>query len=283
MLECVDFTYSKDTFNIVSCANCDFHFTNPRPDETAIGQYYDNPDYVSHTDTSRGLLFKVYGIVKSYTLGQKRRLLESLTNTKTVLDYGAGTGDFSNELSQNGWSVSAYEPDQKARQKLNGKNPDINLVAVISDLQNGSVSIVSLWHVLEHVHRLDETLEHFNRILSKDGHLIIAVPNHTSFDAGFYRESWAAHDVPRHLYHFNPATLKPLIEKFGFELQRMKPMWFDSFYVSLLSEQILGNDTFLSKPFGWSRAFIVGLISNLIALFDTKRCSSVIYIFRKTS
>ncbi|MBL4586608.1 MAG: class I SAM-dependent methyltransferase [Flavobacteriales bacterium] len=280
-LSCPDFTYSKNTFNISSCASCGLYFTNPRPDEKNIGKYYDNPDYVSHSDTSEGPLFKVYAIVKSRALKQKRALLESLTQDRTILEYGAGTGDFSTILAQNNWAVFAYEPDEKARQKIAKKSPQTKLVSNLDELANNSVSMVSLWHVLEHVHRLDETLTHFSRLLKSNGQLVIAVPNHTSFDASFYAENWAAYDVPRHLYHFNPETLKPLIEKFGFELLTVKPMWFDSFYVSLLSEQILGNDTFLRKPFGWVRAFIIGLISNLLTLFDTKKCSSVIYIFQK--
>jgi len=280
-INCIDFSYSKKLFSIQRCEGCELHFTDPRPNENAIGKYYNNPDYVSHTDTSEGLLFKVYGLVKSYTLKQKRKLLEGLTNDKTILDYGAGTGDFSTELVKHNWDVCAFEPDPNARKKISKKNVEVKLIESLSGLSDSSRSVISLWHVLEHVHKLDVTLEHFARILKPNGTLIIAVPNHTSFDAGFYKESWAAYDVPRHLYHFNPNTLKPLIEKFGFSLMKSKPMWFDSFYVSLLSEQILGNDTLIRKPFGWCRALIVGTLSNLIALLNTDKCSSIIYIFRK--
>jgi len=280
-LSCIDYTYSKDMFSIQCCSACGLLFTNPRPDEEAIGPYYDNPEYVSHTDTSKGLLFKLYSIVKSYSLKQKRKLLTGLTKQRTVLDYGAGTGDFSIELSNNGWAVSAYEPEPSAAARITEKTAEINLLNSLSDLGKNSVSVVTLWHVLEHVHRLEETLSHFNRVLQSSGHLIIAVPNHTSYDAEFYNGNWAAYDVPRHLYHFNPATLTPLIEKHGYILQEIKPMWFDSFYVSLLSEQISGTTGFLKSMFGWSRAFLIGLLSNVFALLDTKKCSSVIYIFKK--
>ncbi len=280
-LECIDFTYSKKAFTIVECLNCGLQFTNPRPKETDIGAYYDNPDYVSHTDTSEGLMFKVYGIVKSYALKQKRKLLERLASNRTILDFGAGSGDFSNELQQNGWFVNAFEPNESARIKIGRKNSEINLVSNLSSVDDQSVSIVSLWHVLEHVHRLDETLKHFERVLNKEGKLVIAVPNVECFDAKFYGANWAAYDVPRHLYHFSPKTIEPLLTRFGFRLKEIKPMWFDSIYVSLLSEEIANSFPFLKVPFSWLRALTVGTISNFYALMNTKKCSSLIYIFEK--
>lgn len=280
-LSCTDFTYSKQAFDIVSCKSCGLLLTNPRPDENGIGLFYDNPEYVSHTDTNEGLLFRLYGIVKSYTLGQKRKLLESISTDKSVLDYGAGSGDFSNELASNAWEVSSFEPDPNARQLIQKKNGSIELIDSLDSLKDKSKSIIALWHVLEHVHRLQETVQHFHRILTDDGKLIIAVPNHTSYDAEFYQQNWAAYDVPRHLYHFNPATIEILMKSQGFKLVGMKPMWFDSYYVSLLSEKNLSNGGVLKSLIGWGRAFIIGCISNLKTINSNKKCSSITYIFEK--
>lgn len=280
-LSCIDHTYSKSSFDIVSCSSCELHFTNPRPNENNIGSFYDSPDYVSHTDTNKGLLFRLYGIVKNYTLSQKRKLLERLSNEKTVLDYGAGSGDFSNELATSGWDVSSFEPDRNARKLIQEKNSSIELIDSLESVRDKSNSVIALWHVLEHVHRLQETIEHFNRILTDDGKLFIAVPNHTSYDAKFYADGWAAYDVPRHLYHFDPATIETMMNSQGFTLIDTKPMWFDSYYVSLLSEKNSSDKGFLKSITGWGRAFIIGSISNLIALNDTKKCSSVTYVFEK--
>ncbi len=281
-MSCKDFTYSQEWFETVACSSCGLLFTNPRPDENDIGKFYDNPEYVSHTDTQDGLLFRIYGIVKRFTLGQKRKLLERLTTKKTVLDYGAGSGDFSNELAANGWNVSAYEPDINARSLITGKNSSIQLVDRLTDLKDNSKSIIALWHVLEHVHTLQNTIKEFNRILSDDGKLIIAVPNHTSFDARFYQEDWAAYDVPRHLYHFNPSTIEVLMHSQGFKLVDMKPMWFDSYYVSLLSEKNKSKGGLVQSLIGWGRAFTIGLLSNIKSIGATKNCSSITYIFEKT-
>lgn len=280
-LECIDYTYSKKPFKIVGCATCNLQFTNPRPPLEAIGPYYNNPEYVSHTDTNKGLLFTLYGAVKNFTLTQKRKQLESYKTNKTILEYGAGSGDFAAELASHGWKVTAYEPDKNARQKIGDKNKEVTLIEELSIVEPTSKDIITLWHVLEHVHPLQETLDAFHRILTRDGYLIIAVPNHTSLDAQFYAENWAAYDVPRHLYHFNPASLEKLLKQKGFELIKKKPMWFDSIYVSLLSEKNSRSTSFVQSALGWLRASCVGFISNINALFSPEKCSSVTYVFKK--
>ena len=142
--------------------------------------------------------------------------------------------------------------------------------------------MITLWHVLEHVHDLHGYLQQFKKLLKKDGRLVIAVPNHTSFDASVYKEYWAAYDVPRHLYHFSPLSMKLLIDKNGMRIAELKPMWFDSFYVSFLSSRYK-NARSSDKPgrTNWFSASWNGFISNLAALFDKKKCSSVIYIISK--
>ena len=280
-LEATDYTYSKQGFSLVKCSSCTLVFTNPRPDEASIGKYYDNPDYVSHTDTKSGLLFTIYSLVKSRALREKRKLLENLTTGRTALDYGAGTGDFSAELANNGWSVTSYEPDSNAEAKITEKSNKISLSDSIHTLQKESYSCVTLWHVLEHVHKLKETLSTFNNLLERQGALIIAVPNYNSYDAAFYQENWAAYDVPRHLYHFDFESMKTLVENQGFILKEIKPMWFDSTYVSLLSEKNQNSNNGVQSVIGWLRASIIGLISNVLAIRDKKKCSSIIYIFEK--
>ncbi|MCF8257167.1 MAG: class I SAM-dependent methyltransferase [Flavobacteriales bacterium] len=281
-LECVDFSVSKRPFSIMECERCGLRFTNPRPSADAIGPYYNSPEYVSHNDTSEGLLFSLYQAVKAFTLKRKAKLLAKSTNGRTLLDYGAGTGDFAGSVAQQGWNVMAFEPDGSARQRIKEKYPNIQLQAGLNQIADASRAVITLWHVLEHVHTLQETMQHFQRILSKQGTLIIAVPNCNSYDAQHYREYWAAYDVPRHLYHFTPSDLEALMEKCGFLLVAKHPMWFDSYYVSLLSERYRDTSTgTLRNLIKWLKALSTGTISNLKAITDTDRCSSIIYILKK--
>ena len=131
-----------------------------------------------------------------------------------------------------------------------------------------------LWHVLEHIPRLKETVGKIKHWLKKDGEVLIAVPNHKSWDAKFYKENWAAYDVPRHLYHFDKNSMSLLLSQHNLEITKIKPMWFDAFYVSILSEKIKSGRKRLIK------GVIIGLLSNLYALFLNKEFSSQLFIVR---
>lgn len=272
-LTCKDYTVSQENFNIVSCNSCGFKFTNPRPDDAVLGDYYKAEEYISHTNTKKGLVNKLYHLVRSRTLKKKLDLVKSYVPRGTILDYGCGTGMFLETCKNAGWETFGMEPDDEARKIASKSNLNLfsdkgRINTYITDKQ---FDVITLWHVLEHVTDMEETLSFFKRRLTKKGILIIAVPNHVSFDARHYKEHWAAFDVPRHLHHFEKKTIKKLVEGSGFQLRETLPMKFDSYYVSLLSEKYKQGKTNMLK------AFLIGLRSNLSASHDTY--SSSIYVF----
>lgn len=274
-LVCKDYTVSQENFNIVSCKSCGFKFTNPRPEDSVIGNYYKAESYVSHSNTKKGIINKLYHLVRSYTLKKKVSMVNSYVSRGTILDYGCGTGMFLKSCKDNGWESFGMEPDDSARKiasehGLNVFSDKARIQTYISDKQ---FSAITLWHVLEHVTDMNETLSFFKSKLKKDGVLIIAVPNHVSYDAKSYKEHWAAYDVPRHIYHFDVKSMSSLLSNAGFKLVETKGMKFDSFYVSMLSEKYKTGSMNLIK------AFMVGLKSNLKAK-DSTMYSSSIYIFK---
>ena len=135
--------------------------------------------------------------------------------------------------------------------------------------------MITLWHVLEHVHDLKNYIGQIKKLLKEKGRLFVAVPNYQSLDAEVYKEFWAGYDVPRHLYHFTPNSMKHLMESEGLKIVELKPMWFDSFYVSLLSSKYKNGST------NWVGAIWTALRSNLQAMKDVNKCSSVIYVITK--
>ncbi len=273
--QCRDFSLTQDTFEIIECANCSLLITFPAPAKDAIAPYYNFPAYISHTDVKEGWMNKLYHAVRQKTLSQKTKWIQSLfTGHKgNLLDIGAGTGAFANAMVEKKWSVTALEPDASSRQRA-FDTYHINLLPIesLDELTPNSFDAITLWHVLEHVHDLNKYILAFSKLLKPNGRLIIAVPNYTSYDAHFYQQYWAAYDVPRHLYHFSPHAMKKLLQKFNMQIVFHKPMWFDSFYVSLLSEKYKK-----SGVLGVVRAFVVGHISNLKAYYNPKKASSVIY------
>lgn len=282
-----DYTVSGKKFPVWQCSNCLLRFTQDVPGIDTIGNYYKSEDYISHTNTSKGLINSLYQLVRKRTLKQKRKLVSKIAEKKQgqLLDVGSGTGAFVNEMKKNGWQVEGLEPDAGAREVAK-KNFDCELKNVddFFNLPPNAFDVITLWHVLEHVHNLQNYIRQLKNLLKHDGKLIIAVPNFTSYDASFYKEYWAAYDVPRHLYHFSPSSMKFLIEKNEMKISDYKPMWFDSFYVSLLSSKYKNarrHDPVGLGKTNWLSAIWVGSVSNLKALNNRKKCSSLIYVVEK--
>lgn len=280
-LVCKDHTVSHKEFQIKRCANCGFRFTSPRPNDEDLGQYYKAESYVSHSDTKKGLINTLYHWVRSYTLIKKLQLVMHYTGLKKgrILDYGAGTGAFLNTCKTNGWDGVGIEPDSDARRVMTEKfsiSSYTNWQAARTENVLHNFDAITAWHVLEHVPDIKETIQELRNALSEKGKLIVAVPNPDSFDAAYYKESWAAYDVPRHLWHFAPADIERLMKDQGLGLVKILPMVFDSFYVSMLSRKYQTGHS------GLVNAFLTGLRSNLKANKTGKEFSSQIYVFQKS-
>jgi len=278
-MKAVDYTVSKEEFEIFQCSNCHFKFTQNVPTQATIGSYYASEEYISHSDTKEGLTNKLYHMARSYMLDSKKALVEKHhSGDKILMDIGCGTGYFLDKMKSANWTTHGLETDPGARKFCKEK---FDLVVqdtdVLFETKAESISVVTMWHVLEHVHQLKDYINQIFKILKKDGTFIVAVPNCESVDAEKYEAHWAAWDVPRHLYHFTPSSMKLLMENAGFELVAKKLMPFDSFYVSMLSEKYKNGSGNLIG------GFATGLKSYLKATSDVDRCSSVIYVLRRSS
>lgn len=273
-----DHSHTGVKFIVSKCLDCGFHFTQDIPDTESIGPYYKSENYVSHSDTQKGAFYSVYHSVRNYMLKKKKKLVQSTTgiNTGKLLDIGTGTGYFPNIMNQSGWETEGIEQDEATRKyassKFKFKVHDTN---AFYKLKAESFDAITMWHVLEHVHDLDGYLKNINSILTPNGSFIVAVPNHTSFDQKYYKEYWAAWDIPIHLWHFNPITMRVLMMKYGFKVDHILPMPFDAIYVSMLSEQYKSG----SKLPG----LIKGLMFALKGKLNPNRCSSIIYVIKKVN
>ena len=267
-----DYSVSQETFDLYHDEELDMLITHPQPSLENLGKYYESVDYISHTDSKRSLFEKCYHFIKSIALKNKLSLVNSLQPSQgSILDIGAGTGDFLSVVKENGWITIGVEPSDKA--KAIAKNKGVAFVDQTSELENNSFDIITMWHVLEHVPNLDNQLKELKRLLKPNGNLIIAVPNFKSFDAKHYGNFWAAYDVPIHFWHFSKTAIKRLFAKEDMELVQVLPMKFDSFYVSLLSEKHkTGKMNFI-------KAFFIGLQSNWKAKKNFEY-SSHIYVLK---
>lgn len=278
LVEPKDHTVSKESFTVVECTNCQFRFTQDVPTEETIGPYYASESYISHSDTKKGLINRLYHFARNYMLNSKRNLLNKHIQgqEKKLLDIGAGTGYFLNTMKQSGWNVTGVEPDDQAR-AFSQKQFELDVYPLdnLYEFTPQSFSMISMWHVLEHVHRLDDTLKQIYQLLNDDGTLVIAVPNSDCLDAQKYKEFWAGWDVPRHLYHFTPISMERLMANHQFKIIEKKLMPFDPFYISMLSEK------YKNKGGGLVGGLITGLQSLIVSWSNTDKASSVIYVIKK--
>jgi 2-polyprenyl-3-methyl-5-hydroxy-6-metoxy-1,4-benzoquinol methylase len=277
-LTCKDYTVSNKKFDLLYDGKLDMLETFPQPKAEELSGYYESDEYISHTDSKETVVDKLYQIVKKHALSNKLKLINSFkTADKNLLDVGCGTGDFLLVCKNNGWKVTGVEPNAKAKiaaeNKLNGKSAS-EIYPEINQINNeAQFDVITLWHVLEHVPNLEAYISILKKLLKPDGILIVAVPNFKSYDANHYKQFWAAFDVPRHLWHFSKKSIHLLFEKHEMSIVKILPMWFDSFYVSLLSEKYKnGKGNFL-------KAFYIGFISNIKAI-GTKEHSSLIYLLK---
>lgn len=271
-----DYSVSKETFQLEMHPDFEILVTSPQPNSEKLPAYYKSEDYISHTDSKRNLFEKVYHAIRSIALKRKLKLINNYSNSKkTLLDIGCGTGDFLQTAQKDNWIISGIEPNPEARKIANQKtNQSIYNTNALQNFKSDSFDVITLWHVLEHLPDLQEQITLYKSLLKASGTLLIAVPNFKSYDAEYYQNFWAAYDVPRHLWHFSESGMKQLMEKHGFKIVETRPMIFDAYYVSLLSEKYkTGKMNFL-------KAIGIGFKSNWLAK-RSGAYSSLIYIIKK--
>jgi len=277
-----DKSVSQETFTIQQCAACGFQFTNPRPAAASIGRYYESDAYVSHNSAAQGLVNRVYKVARYFTVRRKVALITKLNGGRPgqLLDYGCGTGHFLARAKQAGWRVTGLEPNDRARHDAAARvGQPILDAADLTGLAPASFDLISLWHVLEHVHALEATLSELITKLKPGGRLLVAVPNAESLDAQHYRQNWASYDVPRHLYHFVPATMQRLLARHGLRVVQTLPLVLDAYYISMLSERHLAPE----RAGGPLAVLKAGYKSNQYAAQHGGQYSSVLYVAERAA
>ena len=276
-LACKDHTVSHETFLLEQCPHCGFVMTNPRPDKTDLPKYYHSEDYISHSDASRNIVDSLYKVARTFTLKWKYNLIQqhAVRKASSILDYGCGTGDFLLECKKQGMTIAGIEPSPSARQRAIQKT-SASITPVLTPRSN-TFDTITLWHVLEHVSDLHQTLTSLKAHLAENGTMFIALPNLQSRDAKTYKEHWAGYDVPRHLWHFSRDTMSALLKHHDLKLVNVVPMILDAFYVSMLSEKYRNGKYGIPAL---AKALVQGWKSNQAAK-TTGEFSSLIYIASK--
>jgi 2-polyprenyl-3-methyl-5-hydroxy-6-metoxy-1,4-benzoquinol methylase len=277
ILKCQDRLTHRGAFTVCVCTTCGFRFTNPYPSQADIHIFYESDDYVPISNTTKGLINKGYHIARRVMLRAKRSLVNRLTGRTSgrLLDIGCGTGEFAGIMHEAGWQVQGVEPFAAARASAAARfGVPVVDVSEQAGLPDHAYDVITLWHVLEHAHDLNRSMRELERLLAAGGTVLIGVPNHTCYDAGFYREMWAAYDTPRHLFHFAPDTMRRLAAAHGFAVVAIRPLLFDPIYIPLLTEKE-------RKDRSWLRGLWVAGVSFGVSLLRPMRCTALAYVLRR--
>ncbi len=274
---CQDRLTRRGSFTVCVCESCAFRFTNPYPPQEEIGVFYESEDYVPVSNTSKGLINKGYHLARRVMLRAKRAMVCRLARRASgrLLDIGCGTGEFAGTMQAAGWEVQGIEPHAAARESARSRfGVPVADVAEQKALPDQAYDVITLWHVLEHAHDVNRSFRELDRLLAPGGTVLIGVPNYTSYDAVFYRDKWAAYDTPRHLYHFEPDTMRRLAAKHGFEVAALRPLLFDPLYIPLLTEKEREDRS-------WLRGLCVAAASFAVSLAHPERCTAIAYALRR--
>ncbi len=237
-----------------------------------ISKYYESDAYLSHTNAKKSIIGILYAVIQKMNLNYKYKMISNYSRNGKLLDYGCGNGVFLQYMNVKGFEVKGFEPNEVARNQAK----EFGITLIDSLETDERFDVITLFHVLEHISNPKEILQKLKSLLNENGKLIIAVPNYKSFDAKYYKEFWAAYDVPRHIFHYSKNGAIQFFRKNNFYLDKIYPLPFDSFFIAMMSANY--QQSILQKML----FPVIGSISNLKAM-KTGNWSSLVYILKNNN
>ena len=156
-----------------------------------------------------------------------------------LLDVGCGNCLFLKVAQSCGWDVVGVDPDEKAI--IHGLNQGFIVKQGGIECFDGEESlfdVITINHVIEHVHDPIALLKACNRLLKPSGQLWLETPNIDSFGHDYYKNNWRGLEPPRHLVLFNLSSLKLALFEAGFTGLEIKQGINAQFYMTMASEAI---------------------------------------------
>ena len=231
-IETKDYLVTHESFVVEEKEN-GISFTHPVVADEEIDKYYNTTDYLSHS-SNKTLMSFFFDFFSKIMVKKKTSFMLGLGGVNTYLDYGCGVGKLIDSMNKKGVASCGYDTSSLAVSVC--KNKSLSASSSLDDLPN-QYDLISFWHSLEHVSDYAKALKKTKQMLSKNGNVVVALPNYDSFDAKFYSKFWAAYDTPRHRVHFTKKGFVKAASKLGFDVVKTKPLFLDSFYVSMMSEK----------------------------------------------
>lgn len=309
-----DFLFGKSTgWDLKQCTNrsCKLIWLDPRPTPDEIWKAY--VDYYTHRKQKSSFLYN-QTIAKGYlalSYGYKegtsflQRLLGLLAYVNPILkaevdfkvlyvkkldqgkllDFGCGNGWLLENLRDLGWQVQGFDFDQKAIDYCKTNNLDVSLVNW-PGIPAGSLDVITINHVIEHVHDFDDLIENCKQKLKPGGQLVIATPNTDNWLFKKYQSNWMQLDPPRHLHLFNTQNLQDVLKKHGFQIKKSKSSFRIDAWTTIVSRNVKREGYFnymgeKKKKVDVFFGLLNQLITSFYLLFDKKIAGELIVIAEK--
>lgn len=214
------------TCRVVRCRECGLTYSNPRPSEDTIYHIYQD-NYAAHSTCGLSEHDRRRAVKRlqrsSWRSWHPQRHGMAVQGQGRLLDFGCGGGAFLELMHRQGWKVLGLDLGSQVVENIRTK---LNLPVTEGtlprpDLPPESFDVVSMWHSLEHVHRPLEVLQEAARLLVPGGRLLVGVPNVGSAPRYWYGGAWCGWRLPHHLTHFSPDTLRRMVERAGFRIERL--------------------------------------------------------------
>lgn len=227
-----------EEFSLCRCTNCGIIFINPQLTSKELEKYYPKEEYYSFNkivskEESKEVRLKLFLYNLYFNPKNKNYFLKVIFSPfflylrgtiimgdKKLLDMGCGSGQFLYEMKQFGMKVWGIELGEIKKEYLK----EFNIKSSLKEAKYPSdfFDLITMNHVLHHMHNPSETVSELNRILKKNGVFILGISNYGSFAHSLFKKDWYQYDTPRHLFNFSNKILVNLLEKNGFKIKKIR-------------------------------------------------------------
>jgi len=209
-------------FTVVQCQACGLMRTNPRPSPRAISFYYPEdygPHQGTHSPNNRTNGF--WKLAAKKIFDSDSRKVPPVAPGR-MLEIGCASGAFLARMAAQGWRVEGVEHSSRFAEDARAQGYIVR-IGPLEQLPTPTelFDLVVGWQVLEHLHDPVSALEKLRDWTKPAGWLALSVPDVSAWEFGVFGANWYGLDLPRHLFHFTPRTLRAVLAKTGWKTERI--------------------------------------------------------------
>ncbi|MBI4245268.1 MAG: class I SAM-dependent methyltransferase [Planctomycetes bacterium] len=219
-------------FQVVVCSECGLMRTNPRPTPQTIKIYYPNEYHPYNLRIAKNGGLKLNGNKSEVKQSLWKKVTNKYLNLDTrqipmvkpgrLLDIGCSNGSFLVPMQKKGWDVEGLEFSADAAETARSLGLKIHVGAIEDvSLPTNNYDLITGWMILEHLHKPVEVLNKIRGWMKPNGWLAVSVPDARSCEFRVFGKRWYSLEVPRHLYHYTPNTLRKILLKSGWKIEKL--------------------------------------------------------------